>query len=121
MAFKVPERYRNSSGEFGTKPHSGNNGMFFVPCKKVKGKRVVLTVIASDGIGFEHVSVSRPDVTPTWEEMCFIKDMFWEDEDLVVQYCVPKDKYVNNHKHCLHLWRKKGTNDFCELPLKAMV
>ena len=121
MAFKVPERYRNVGGQLGTKPHSGNFGLFFVPGKKKKGKKTTLKVIASDGMGFEHVSVSKPDVTPTWEEMDFIKDMFWSDEDLVVQYHVPKKDHVNNHNHCLHLWRKKNTNDFCELPLECMV
>jgi hypothetical protein len=67
-------------------------------------------VIASDGAGWEHVSVSRKDRCPTWEEMCQIKDTFWDDEDVVMQFHVPAKDHVNNHPYCLHLWRPKGTN-----------
>lgn len=66
-------------------------------------------VIASNGGGWEHVSVTpcnkKRKVCPTWEEMCEIKDLFFEPEDRVVQYHPPKSEYVNNHPYCLHLWR----------------
>ena len=110
MSFHVPEQYRltvegspwaDSIG-IGT-----NNGTFQVPCNRGK-KPVVLRVIASDGMGWEHVSVSLPSRTPTWDEMCFIKEMFWDDEDLVVQYHPPKSEHVNCHPYCLHLWRPIG-------------
>jgi len=61
--------------------------------------------IASDGAGWEHVSVSRTDRCLTWEEMCQVKAMFWGDDDCVLQYHPPKSEYVNNHPFCLHLWR----------------
>lgn len=65
--------------------------------------------IASNGGGWEHVSVSpcnqKRNTCPTWEEMCAIKDMFFEPEETVVQYHPPKSDYVNNHPYCLHLWR----------------
>ncbi len=54
---------------------------------------------------WEHVSVSLSDRCLTWEEMCFIKDVFWEEGDAVVQYHPPKSDYVNNHDYTLHLWR----------------
>lgn len=37
--------------------------------------------------------------------MCFVKDLFWDGEDAVMQLHPPKSNYVNNHPHCLHLWR----------------
>jgi hypothetical protein len=40
--------------------------------------------------------------------MCFVKSLFWEPEDVVVQYHPAESKYVNNHNFCLHLWRWKG-------------
>lgn len=64
-----------------------------------------LKVIASWGERWDHVSVSRPDRTPTWEEMCWVKDRFFHPHECVVQYHPPESEYVNNHAHCLHLWR----------------
>ena len=42
-------------------------------------------------------SGSRPDPCPTWEEMCFIKNIFWEEEESAMQLHPPKSDYVNNH------------------------
>ena len=39
-----------------------------------------LTVVWSFGGGWEHVSVSYRKRCPTWEEMCRVKDMFFEPE-----------------------------------------
>ena len=65
----------------------------------------LLKAIASNGMNWEHASVSLPNRCPNWREMCFVKDFFWDEEDLVVQYHPPKSQYVNMHVHCLHLWR----------------
>ena len=64
-----------------------------------------LKVIFSDGEGWEHVSVSTQNRTPNWAEMCFIKSLFWGDEDTVIQFHPPRSEYVNMHPFCLHLWR----------------
>jgi len=40
-----------------------------------------------------------------WEEMCEIKEGFWEDEDTVFQIHPPKSQYVNLEEFALHLWR----------------
>ena len=37
--------------------------------------------------------------------MCRIKDIFWRDDETVVQYHPAKSEYVNNMPNCLHLWR----------------
>lgn len=80
------------------------NGVFKV---YVNGRSFL--VIASNGGGWEHVSVSpcsrKRQSCPTWEEMCEIKDLFFEAEERVVQYHPPKSEYVNQHPYCLHLWR----------------
>lgn len=66
-------------------------------------------VIASDGGGWDHVSVTpcnkKRQTCPTWEEMCAIKDMFFEPEEEAVQYHPAKSQYVNHHPYCLHIWR----------------
>lgn len=63
---------------------------------------------------WEHVSVSLRDRCPTWEEMCKIKDLFWGSHETVLQFHPSRDKYVNHHAFCLHLWKKIGEN--AELP-----
>lgn len=54
---------------------------------------------------WEHVSVSLQDRTPTWEEMSYIKDLFWREDECVFQFHPPKKDYVNFHPNCLHLWK----------------
>ena len=102
MSFKVPEvfRLRAQGNRMASDSSYGNNGAFIFP----NGMRC----IASDGDGWEHVSASFPDRVPTWEEMCWVKDIFWEPEDCVVQYHPPASAYINHHPHTLHLWRPIG-------------
>ncbi len=119
MSFHVPEQFRIKTGALGTRSTDGNNGAFFIKSIKLRG--VILRVLASDGEGWEHVSVSLPQRCPTWDEMAFIKSLFWDAEDLVVQFHPPASEYVNCHPYCLHLWRKVGTNDFCEMPGSLLV
>lgn len=82
----------------------GNNGFF-----RVKWFGTVLSIMSSDGEGWEHVSVSTRNRPPLWEEMVYVKSLFWDDEDCVVQFHPPKSKYVNNCENCLHLWRRVGS------------
>lgn len=82
----------------------GNNGAFLIPTITAS-HRDNLKVIASDGLGWEHVSVSKNYECPSWDDMCRIKELFWDAEDLIVQFHPPKSNYVNNHPYCLHLWR----------------
>lgn len=97
---KVPNTYRLRTGPLATEDSDGNNGAFKVPV----GTKYA-TVVASDGAGWEHVSVSFPDHIPTWPEMCKIKEFFWDDEDAVIQIHPPVSEYVNYMPNCLHLWR----------------
>lgn len=78
-----------------------------------------VTIVASWNGGWEHVSISMDKRCPTWDEMCMIKDIFWDKEECVVQYHPPKSVYVNNHPYCLHLWKKIG-QEF-QLPPKEFV
>lgn len=77
------------------------NGIFKV---FVSGKS--FWCIASNGGGWEHVSISRRNgKIPTWDEMCAIKDMFFNEEEVVAQYHPRRSEYVNIHEGCLHLWK----------------
>jgi hypothetical protein len=97
--FTVPEQYRVTTGHYASNSTYGNNGLFIL------GN---LRMIASDGDGWEHVSVSFHDRTPNWDEMCDVKDFFWGNEDTVIQYHPASSEYVNYHPYCLHLWRPIG-------------
>ena len=87
-------------------------------------KGVNLKVIFSDGrpaYPWDHVGVSLylpPSRAlsmrvPTWDEMCFVKDLFFDEEEAVVQFHPPESHYVNLNKWVLHLWR---AHDF-EFPM----
>jgi len=112
--FKVPNENRVRSGEIATTSAYGNNGAF-----KLIHKDDVMFCIASDGLGWEHVSVSLEGKNrcPTWEEMCFVKKVFWGREDVVVQYHPDESTYVNRHAFCLHLWRSIDV----EMPVPSVV
>ena len=87
-----------------------NYGYFEI--ETAKGR---LRILSSDGVsgapegtpehGWEHVSVSLAGRTPTWAEMCLVKELFWRDDEVVVQFHPQKSEYVNYHGYVLHLWR----------------
>lgn len=78
----------------------GFNGMIQMPLWRG-------SIIASTGAGWEHVSVSpeKMRTVPSWDDMCMIKDIFFKDDEAVIQIHPPKAEYINNVPNCLHLWR----------------
>lgn len=103
MSFHVPNHFRIRQGPAGSTEADGNNGAF----QFSRGKVCKYLIVASDGEGWEHISVSMlgQKRCPTWAEMCMIKNIFWDDEDWVVQYHPARSEYVNVCETCLHLWR----------------
>ena len=79
--------------------------------------------IASWADGWEHVSITpngHPDNRPAdWRDMCSFKDLFWQQSETVMQIHPAKDRYVNLHPMCLHLWRP--TREPLPLPPLGMV
>ena len=49
--------------------------------------------------------------------MCALKDMFFRDDEYVVQYHPAKSEYVNNMPNCLHLWKPTAA----ELPVPPTI
>ena len=103
----VPEKFRDKATEiagYGKTAEGTNNGVLMFPVKSKP--RSIARAIVSDGAGWEHVSISlKIGLTPTWEQMCEVKDLFWDKADCVVQYHPAESEYVNVHETCLHLWR----------------
>ena len=107
------EGYRKVHPQLGHSDPGANWGYF-----KLRG----LSIISSgtlDNIDWEHVSVSLEDRCPTWEEMVEVKELFWSDDEIVLQFHPPKSKAVNTHPYCLHLW--KPLNQTIELPHRDLV
>ena len=98
------ERFRIIKGMMASNSTYGNNGAFMI-----KYKSRTYKVITSDQGGWDHVSVSLPNRVPTWKEMCTIKDMFFEDNEVAVQYHPAKESYINDHSFVLHMWRCQDT------------
>lgn len=135
---KAPEEYRvKNHPVLGSNSSYGNNGFFIIPHPKIS--LYFFQCQVSDGMNWEHVSVSLikevvkvfnkrigrnrkieiVERCPTWNEMCFIKSLFWDDEEPVMQLHPPKSQWVNNHPYCLHLWKPAETE--IPLPLEIMV
>lgn len=64
-----------------------------------------LMCIKSNDDGWNHVSVTIDKRTPTWDEMAYIKHVFFENEDICIQIHPKKSQYVNLHENCLHIWQ----------------
>ena len=120
--FHVPEKFRVTTGALASDVSYGNNGAFIItsPFSARNTNRRSLCVIASDGLGWEHVSAhaeqKNKPFTPHWDEMTFLKQMFWDEEDVVMQLHPKLSEYVNNHPNSLHLWRPIGV----EIPTPPM-
>lgn len=117
--FKVPEQYRfkQEGHPYSSDKSIGDNGAFVIPHPSIRNYWIL--VIASSALKWEHVSASlfkkarlqkqqNVERTMTWQEMCYVKDMFWDENDTVLQYHPAKKDYVNRHPFTLHLWRPQG-------------
>lgn len=112
------EHRRITTGPLASDQIWGANGAFLI-----LHNGVTLKVVASDasewgsaglpGKPWEHVSVSVQSRCPTWEEMDYVKQLFWRDDETVIQLHVPRDQHINYHDTCLHLWKPIGV----EIPL----
>lgn len=127
---KVPEQFRITNHPipmFSSTAANGANGYFMIPHYKIE--HYFFGCMVTDGMNWDHVSVSikvdghkkikHVDRCPTWEEMCYVKSLFWDDEEPVMQLHPAKSTWVNNHPYCLHMWRPQ--NAVIPLPLPLMV
>lgn len=113
-AWREVSQYRIREGRLASGDEIRNNGAFMIPVSGFddrtrieSGNRTTRTiaVIVSDEGDWDHVSVSLPNRCPTWDEMCLVKDLFFEPHEVAMQLHPAKSGYVNHHPHCLHLWR----------------
>ena len=94
------ERFKQPDPNTGIVYSNDCDGVYFI-----KRGPVRITVIASNGAGWDHVSVSIRNRCPTWEEMEFVRGLFFRDDETVMQLSVPRSAHISLHPFCLHLWR----------------
>jgi hypothetical protein len=99
MSFHMPEKYREAGKE------GFNHGLFRIPNGSIRN---TIIVTASDEFEWERVTVSKKYESPTWDEMCKIKDLFWDVNDYVLQYHPPRRICSNYTSYSLDLWRPIG-------------
>lgn len=91
-------------------PLSGPDGIFRIPHD---GRTLHIVSSSGERTGWEHVSVStwlkrrgrEVHRCPTWQEMAYVKSLFWGDDEVVVEFHPAKENYINNHESVLHLWK----------------
>jgi hypothetical protein len=99
------DEYRDRSRrviEFYGNAGDNETGVFDIPYPRTG---VRLKVVASAGLGWDHVSVSLPNRCPNWPEMEHIKRMFFRSDETAMQLHVPPTDHISFHPYCLHLWR----------------
>ncbi len=77
-------------------------GAFRIPSPLDKA---LIMVVASNGEGWDHVSVSRTNRCPNWPEMERRAGLFFKDDETAMQLHVPRADHLNLHPYCLHWWR----------------
>ena len=78
----------------------------YLRCWSYKGLRVIASVCLYNGWEWLHVSFSRPNRIPSYEEVQLVKENFIGDRKAFMVFPT-KEHYVNIHKYCLHLWYSK--------------
>lgn len=106
--------YRVAHPAYGFDLGDAKNGYF-----EIEHEGNLFRAIASDGEGWDHVSISLPDRCPTWAEMEYFRERFFEDHETVMQLSVPRADHINRSPTCLHLWRPQ--NDSIPRPPGWMV
>lgn len=73
----------------------------------ITGLVVILTVECipeMDARRWMHVSMSRKDRLPSYDEMCEVKELFVGRDRKAFQIFPAAEHHVNIAQHCLHLW-----------------
>lgn len=73
--------------------------------KHRSGLRVIVTTADfEDGRDWMHVSLSREDRLPSYDDLRHVKSTFVGDNRYAYQVFPPALKHINIHSFCLHLW-----------------
>lgn len=100
------EQFRTKDPLGRSQEFNKNYGYFVIP--RSTGLLRIISSGSDNGTGWEHVSVSLANRCPTWDEMKYVKELFWRDDETVIQFHPKKSKYINQFPYVLHLWKKEN-------------
>jgi hypothetical protein len=84
-------------------------GLFLIPGPCNQNLAVMANTGKNDG--WDHVSVSLKDRCPNWQEMSFVKDIFFKEDETVMQLHPAKSEHINFAENCLHLLAPNKPNN----------
>jgi hypothetical protein len=87
-----------------------HNGFFFMD---ILGRNFYIGASVSRD-GLQHISVSAPGkerIVPTYEEICEIRNKFFEPSEQVIHFFHVDSKDINLNEKCLHLWSSEKLCD----------
>lgn len=65
---------------------------------------IVSGSVEADGQRWLHVSYARPNRMPDYNDTTRVRRLFLGEERYCCAVWPPRDRYVNHHRYCLHLW-----------------
>jgi hypothetical protein len=110
--------WKNMGAE--SEPDARYAGAFVIPYY-MGSQMTKIKVIAASGGGWDHISVSIENRCPNWDEMEYIARMFFREDEVAVQYHIPRRDHINIHPYVLHWWRPHSKIKKIPMPPKAMV
>ena len=111
MIFKLQDIQSSIPYSVVDKAPSGWKELLTLPTGRAFRKKIsTLTVLSSldrmnDGSLILHVSVSRRNQLPTWEDLKTVKNIFMGLEVEAYHIIPAASDHVNLHNYCMHLWR----------------
>jgi hypothetical protein len=78
-------------------------------------------VCISKDAGLWHISISRKDRLPSYEELKDVRYQYLPDVPYMVQIFPSQEDFVNLHNYCLHLWEPKDPFVYSELNVDSFL
>ena len=79
----------------------------YMKCWTFKGLRVLASAMKYQGWEWLHVSFSRQNRIPDYNEIQLVRKNFIGEDKKAIMVFPSADHYVNQHKNSLHLWYSK--------------
>jgi hypothetical protein len=75
-----------------------------VAFNSIDGLTVLVSVDVIGGIKWLHMSISRRERYPSWDDICAAKDLFVGRDREAIQVLPKASEHVNLHCNCFHVW-----------------
>lgn len=83
----------------------GSDALNVLVFRPPRGYAVLVSIDSlEDGKRWLHLSVSRPDRLPFWEDLREVKNVLLGAEKVAIQLLPKESTYINAHPYTLHLW-----------------